>query len=598
MGGVRDTARADLLVTADHLQREITQRPGALHLLDVRWRLDQPDGLPDYLQGHLPGAVFVDLPTQLADPHAPDIQGRHPLPSPEQFQEATRRWGLSAGAEVVVYDDAGSTAAARAWWLLRAAGLSQVRILDGGIGAWHAAGYPLESGAVTPSPGTLTVESAGAADALSSDDAAGWPERGLLIDARAAHRYRGEHEPLDPRAGHIPGAVNLPATSLIDDAGAFLPTDRLRSVLRDAGVDGERPVAVYCGSGVTASHAIFAMALTGQDSRLYPGSFSQWSRDPQRPVSASTPPAIYVLHDNPEWMPPFLSAFSAQGVDVEEWLLPGTVLDLSSPPPPGVFYSRLSASSHTRTDPHVKDYGRAVLAWLQDAGATVINGAAVYEVEVSKIRQHRALERAGFTTPRTVAAFGHQGIPEAASSFTPPFITKHNQGGKGLGVRRFDSHEQLAAAAEDFAPGGENAPIDGITLIQDYVVPAEPFITRAEFIGGRFHYAVAVDISSGSFELCPADTCEVPAQTADVPAFRLRPEITAETPLVVKLEALLATLGVEIAGIEFIETHDGDQVVYDINTNTNYNPAVESQIADSGGTPAAHAVARYVGSRR
>jgi glutathione synthase/RimK-type ligase-like ATP-grasp enzyme len=183
-------------------------------------------------------------------------------------------------------------------------------------------------------------------------------------------------------------------------------------------------------------------------------------------------------------------------------------------PPAGLFWSRLSASAHTRTDPHVKEYGRAVLDWLAAAGRRVINGRGVYELEVSKIRQHRELAGRSFDVPRTAAAFGPQALVEAAGGFTPPFITKHNQGGKGLGVRRFDSHAELEAAADEFAPGGANAPIDGITLIQEYVQPAQPFITRAEFIGGRFHYAVRVDVSGGSFELCPADACAVPGTGA------------------------------------------------------------------------------------
>ncbi|MCS4592260.1 alpha-L-glutamate ligase [Brevibacterium sediminis] len=310
-------------------------------------------------------------------------------------------------------------------------------------------------------------------------------------------------------------------------------------------------------------------------------------------------PAVHIIHDNPEWIAPFTDALDRLGVAHVEWLLPETTIDLDAEPPQGIFWSRLSASAHTRTDPHVKEYGRAVLDWLAAAGRRVINGRDVYELEVSKVRQHRELAGRGFDVPRTVAAFGPRALVDAAAGFTPPFITKHNQGGKGLGVRRFDSHAELEAVADEFAPGGANAPIDGITLIQEYVQPAQPFITRAEFICGRFHYAVRVDVSGGSFELCPADACTIPSAGADpdveaVPQFARREEITAGTPLIARLETLLADLGIEIAGVEFIETADGRQVVYDINTNTNYNPSVESAEQSAGRQPAADRIADFI----
>ena len=317
-------------------------------------------------------------------------------------------------------------------------------------------------------------------------------------------------------------------------------------------------------------------------------------------------PAVYIIHDNPEWIPPFAEALETEGVEFVEWLLPGSTIDLAAVPPEGIFWSRLSASSHTRTDPHVKDYGRAVLAWLEAAGRTVVNGADVYELEVSKIRQHRELASRGFDVPRTAAAFGSDALAEAAADFAPPFITKHNQGGKGLGVRRFDAQSELDAVIADFGPGGANEPVDGITLVQEYLQPAEPFITRAEFIGGRFHYAVAVDVSAGSFELCPADACEIPdaggagsAPGAGAPfaQFTRRESITAETPLIRRLEALLRDLGIDFAGVEFIETADGRQVVYDINTNTNYNSAVEEAERAAGRQPAAARIAEVLADR-
>lgn len=314
-------------------------------------------------------------------------------------------------------------------------------------------------------------------------------------------------------------------------------------------------------------------------------------------LPAAAKPVVYIIHDNPEWIPPFAEAFEAEGVEFVEWLLTERVLDLDQSPPKGIFWSRLSASSHTRTDPHVKEHGRAVLAWLEAAGRTVINGSGVYELEVSKIRQHSQLSARGFDVPKTVAVFGHQGLVPAARTFTPPFITKHNQGGKGLGVQRFDSYEEFQGATAEFAPGGGNEPIDGITLLQEYVQPAEPFITRAEFIGGTLHYAVKVDISGGSFELCPAEACEVPSENEAVvapPQFQRRHEITGETPLIAKLTRLLDDLNITIAGVEFIETADGRQVVYDINTNTNYNPDVESAEQEAGRLPAARRIVGFL----
>ena len=309
-------------------------------------------------------------------------------------------------------------------------------------------------------------------------------------------------------------------------------------------------------------------------------------------------PAVHIIHDNPDWIAPFTQALDHLGVRHVEWLLPETRIDLTVPPPAGLFWSRLSASAHTRTDPHVKDFGRAVLDWLAAAGRRVINGREVLDLEVSKIRQHGALTGHGFDVPRTAAAFGSQALVEAARDFSPPFITKHNQGGKGLGVRRFDSHAELEAAAEDFGPGGANEPIDGISLVQEYVQPAQPFITRAEFIGGRFHYAVRVDVSDGSFELCPADTCEIPPSESGAGAaaapFTRREEVTAATPLIGRLEELLNDLGIAIAGVEFIETADGRQVVYDINTNTNYNPSVEASEQLAGQSPAVDRIAEYM----
>lgn len=252
-------------------------------LLDVRWALGMTDGHDQYRAGHLPGAVYVDLETELAATAAP-AAGRHPLPSTSAFQQAARRWGVSADSRVVVYDSVGGTSAARAWWLLRYFGVEQVRILDGGLAAWIAAGHAMETGDVTPEPGDVVVRPGGM-PVLDADEAAALADGdGVLLDARAAERYRGEVEPVDPRAGHIPGAASAPTTDNLASDGRFLSTADLRRRFADLGVS-TGSTGVYCGSGVTASHEVAALAVAGVDAALYPGSWSQWSNDPAREVA-------------------------------------------------------------------------------------------------------------------------------------------------------------------------------------------------------------------------------------------------------------------------------------------------------------------------
>jgi thiosulfate/3-mercaptopyruvate sulfurtransferase len=269
----------DHLITPDDLAKLIDA--SAVRILDVRWRLDRPDGRPDYLAGHIPGAVYVDLDTELAA-HGEPGEGRHPLPSVEALQESARRWGINDGDIVVVYDDLKSMSAARAWWLLRYAGISDVRVLDGPLSGWAASGHALESGEVTPDRGAVTL-SYGHLPVLSIDDAAALPESGILLDARAGERYRGEVEPVDPRAGHIPGAVSAPTGENVDDDGRFLPSGTLRARFEALGADDS--VGVYCGSGVTAAHEALALTLAGFAPAVYPGSWSQWSNTPDRPVA-------------------------------------------------------------------------------------------------------------------------------------------------------------------------------------------------------------------------------------------------------------------------------------------------------------------------
>jgi thiosulfate/3-mercaptopyruvate sulfurtransferase len=257
-----------------------------LVLLDVRWQLDVPDGRPAYREGHLPGAVHVDLEHELAGPPATGA-GRHPLPTSEALQASARRWGLRQDSIVVAYDDLAGMSAARAWWLLRDAGLGDVRVLDGGLAAWRSAGLPLESGEVTPPPGDVVLHP-GTLPVLDAEEAAVFG--GALLDARAGERYRGEVEPIDPRAGHIPGAISAPTAGNLDADGRFLSPQALRRRFADLGVDLDGPVAAYCGSGITASHELLALAIAGVDAALYPGSWSAWSSDPARPVATGPTP--------------------------------------------------------------------------------------------------------------------------------------------------------------------------------------------------------------------------------------------------------------------------------------------------------------------
>ncbi|MFD5407576.1 sulfurtransferase [Streptomyces griseorubiginosus] len=259
-------------------------------VLDVRWALGDPHGREHYADGHIPGAVYVDLDTELAGAPNPQ-EGRHPLPDLAELQTAARRWGLHTGQPVVVYDDLGNTAAARAWWLLRYAGVTDVTLLDGALGAWRAAGLPLESGVPTdPAPGDVVLTPDGL-PVIDADGAAELAVDGLLFDARAAERYRGEVEPVDPRAGHIPGAVSAPTGGNLAADGTFLPPDALRKRFEEFGAGAGSRIGVYCGSGVTAAHQIAALTLAGFEATLFPGSWSAWSADPARPAATGPLPS-------------------------------------------------------------------------------------------------------------------------------------------------------------------------------------------------------------------------------------------------------------------------------------------------------------------
>jgi D-alanine-D-alanine ligase-like ATP-grasp enzyme len=295
---------------------------------------------------------------------------------------------------------------------------------------------------------------------------------------------------------------------------------------------------------------------------------------------------VHVLHENPDWMPPFAAAFAAEGVDWDETLVTGGSLDLTATPAEGLWWSRMSASAHTRGHTAAAEHARALLDLLEAHGRRVVNGRAVLDLELSKVRQLALLRAAAIAVPRTVAVVG--GRPDdvlaAAATVGPPVVVKPNRGGKGLGVTRFDSVDELAAALPAL-----DEPVDGVLLVQEYVEPARPRITRAEIVGGELVYSITADTERGGFQLCPADACAVDGTSTSL--FALRTEPLADG-LADAYESFARWHGLEVAGFEFIETADGRAVTYDVNTNTNYNPDVEAVAPRS----AARAVARYLGT--
>ncbi|MFH9227475.1 sulfurtransferase [Streptomyces lydicus] len=275
------------IITATELASELAGGTPPV-LLDVRYQLGGPPGRPVYEAGHLPGAVYVDLDTELAGP--PGAAGRHPLPDLDVFAGAMRAAGVRADRPVVVYDGGQGWAAARAWWLLRWSGHPDVRVLDGGLAAWQAAGKELSTDKEAPQAGDFTP-APGALPLLTADGAAALARRGVLLDARAGERYRGEVEPIDRVAGHVPGAVSAPTTENVAEGGTvFRDASELAERFAALGATADAEVGVYCGSGVSAAHQVLALAVAGVPAALYVGSWSEWTADPARPVATGPQP--------------------------------------------------------------------------------------------------------------------------------------------------------------------------------------------------------------------------------------------------------------------------------------------------------------------
>lgn len=305
--------------------------------------------------------------------------------------------------------------------------------------------------------------------------------------------------------------------------------------------------------------------------------------------------SIYIIHENREWTSHLTKQLEELKIPYEEWHLHEGLVDLTAEPPEGIFYNRMSASSHTRGHRYAPELAAGVLDWLEQHDRKVFNGSKALSFEISKIKQYTALSKAGIKTPATIAAAGREKIVEAAKKLgKTPFITKHNRAGKGLGVQLFQTIEALEAYVD--SPAFEE-PIDGITLIQEYIQSPDSSITRAEFIGGKFFYAVNVDTSTG-FELCPADACQIndlfcptgePVEAK--PQFVILEDF--QDPIIEQYESFLREAKIDVAGIEFIKDAAGTIYTYDINTNTNYNSDAENRAGKYG----MHELAKFLGAQ-
>lgn len=296
-------------------------------------------------------------------------------------------------------------------------------------------------------------------------------------------------------------------------------------------------------------------------------------------------PKIYVLHENESWVEPLFDSFKKQGIPYVDWFIDKGKLNLSDVPPEGVFYNRMSASSHTREHRYAVEFTESILSWLEFHGRKVINGRQALTLEVRKVEQQLALNKFGIKTPKTIVTNNKEDLLKAAKELDVfPFILKPNRGGKGLGVKRYDTIQQLEV---DVNTGGVPESLDGILLVQEFVESIDGRVTRMEFIGGKFYYAVSIDSSKG-FELCPADSCNIgdlycpatPQEESASTGAKFQIVENFSEPDIELYHSFLKASGIQIAAIEFIKNGKGDKVVYDVNTNTNYNSEAEKAIGN------------------
>ena len=302
-------------------------------------------------------------------------------------------------------------------------------------------------------------------------------------------------------------------------------------------------------------------------------------------------PKIHILYENPAWVPPLQEGLENEGFQVRLVHVNEGSIDPSKAPDDGIWINRISPSSHTRGNIHTVELARHLLFWLESHGRRVVNGLCAFELEMSKLRQDLVLRRHGITTPRTVLAVGREHLLEAAETFSGPFITKHDQGGKGLGIQLFQDSSELE---KHLGEGGFDAGPGARMILQQYISAPEPFITRVEILGGRFLFSMRSSTAEG-FELCPSDACHpMPSEQEGLEGgggglFSPSP-ITADDPLVRKYIELCLEEGIEIAGIEFVEDARGHRYTYDVNGTTNYNQTLGAQLGIDG----MREVARYV----
>jgi glutathione synthase/RimK-type ligase-like ATP-grasp enzyme len=285
-------------------------------------------------------------------------------------------------------------------------------------------------------------------------------------------------------------------------------------------------------------------------------------------------PKIYILYENDAWLPPLTRELEKAKLPYQTWMIHTGSFDLSEEPPIGIFLNRMSPSSHTRDHRESVDFTREMLVWLESHGRRVINGSRAFSLEISKVRQYESLREFGIQTPHTLVVAGvGKSLKDAATKIETPFITKHNRGGKGLGVRLFRSHHEF----EEYIDSPEfEYPIDNITLLQEYIEAPEPYITRVEIVDGQFLYAIRSDTSWG-FLLCPADGCAPEESLPIDPQSLFSPREDFDDPLVDQYIQFMQANGLDLAGIEFIEDCNGRKVTYDVNGTTNYSPAVEER---------------------